>query len=151
MKQWKKYLWPVLLCLVVGFSGSLFQKNALQEWYPFLWKSSLTPPALVFPIVWTVLYVLIGISLGRIIGKGYKDAMRDWVVQLILNFSWSIVFFYFHQFLGGFIILLLLDVVVLDYIVIMAKRDKWAMWCFVPYLIWLLLASYFNAFIYLYN
>lgn len=151
MKQWKKYLWPVLLCLVVGFSGSLFQKNALQEWYPFLWKSPLTPPALVFPLVWTVLYILIGISLGRIIGKGYKDAVRDWVAQLVLNFSWSIVFFYFRQFLGGFIVLLLLDVVVLDYIVIMTKRDKWAMWCFVPYIIWLLLATYLNAFIYLYN
>lgn len=151
MKQWKKYLWPVLLCLVVGFSGSLFQKNALQEWYPFLWKSSLTPPALVFPVVWAVLYVLIGISLGRIIGKGYKDAMRDWVAQMVLNFSWSIVFFYFRQFLGGFIVLLLLDVVVLDYIVVMSKRDRWAMWCFVPYIIWLLLATYLNAFIYLYN
>lgn len=151
MKRWINYLWPVLLCLVVGFSGSLFQKEAMVEWYPYLVKSSLTPPAIVFPIVWTVLYVLIGISLGRLWGKGYKTEVRSWFVQLLLNFSWSIVFFYFHETLGGFIVILLLDVVVLDYIIQTRKKDRWAMWCFVPYLVWLVLATYLNAFIYLNN
>ena len=151
MKRWINYLWPVLLCLAVGFSGSLFQKEAMVEWYPYLVKSSLTPPAVVFPIVWTVLYVLIGISLGRLWGKGYKTEVRGWFVQLLLNFSWSIVFFYFHETLGGFIVILLLDVVVLDYIIQTRKKDRWAMWCFVPYLVWLVLATYLNAFIYLNN
>lgn len=151
MKRWINYLWPVLLCLAVGFSGSLFQKEAMVEWYPYLVKSSLTPPAIVFPIVWTVLYVLIGISLGRLWGKGYKTDVRSWFVQLLLNFSWSIVFFYFHETLGGFIVILLLDVVVLDYIIQTRKKDRWAMWCFVPYLVWLVLATYLNAFIYLNN
>ena len=151
MKRWINYLWPVLLCLAVGFSGSLFQKEAMVEWYPYLVKSSLTPPAVVFPIVWTVLYVLIGISLGRLWGKGYKTEVRSWFVQLLLNFSWSIVFFYFHETLGGFIVILLLDVVVLDYIIQTRKEDRWAMWCFVPYLVWLVLATYLNAFIYLNN
>lgn len=151
MKRWINYLWPVLLCLAVGFSGSLFQKEAMVEWYPYLVKSSLTPPAIVFPIVWTVLYVLIGISLGRLWGKGYKTEVRSWFVQLLLNFSWSIIFFYFHETLGGFIVILLLDVVVLDYIIQTRKKDCWAMWCFVPYLVWLVLATYLNAFIYLNN
>lgn len=151
MKRWINYVWPVVLCLVVGFVGSLFQKEALVEWYPYLLKSSLTPPDITFPIVWSILYVLMGISLGRLWGKGYKTEVRSWIVQLILNFSWSIVFFYFHETLGGFVVILLLDVVVLDYIIQTRKKDKWAMWCFVPYLIWLLLATYLNAFIYLNN
>ncbi len=151
MKKWMRYAVPVLLSLLVGFVASLFQRTALVEWYPGLVKSSLTPPAVVFPIVWTVLYVLMGISLGRIWGRGSRSAVRDWIAQLVLNFSWCVVFFYFREMLGGVIVILLLDVIVLDYIVLTSKRDKWAMWCFVPYLVWLLLASYLNVFIYLNN
>ena len=69
MKKWLQYIWPVAICLVTGFSASLFQKTALADWYPTLEKSVLTPLALVFPVVWTILYVLMGIALGRIQGK----------------------------------------------------------------------------------
>mgnify|MGYP003070414586 FL=1 len=151
MKKTTQYLWPVALCLIVGYAASLFQRDALIEWYPILFKPQLTPPNAAFPIVWTILYILIGISLGRIWGRGFKASEREWWVQLALNFCWSIAFFYLREPLWGMGVILVLDVVVLDYILITFKKDKPAALCFVPYLLWLLWATYLNAYIYIFN
>ena len=66
MKRLTRYLWPIALCMSVGFSASLFQREAIAEWYPFLNKPVLTPPNGAFPIVWGILYILIGISLDTV-------------------------------------------------------------------------------------
>ena len=97
MKRLTRYLWPIALCMSVGFSASLFQREAITEWYPFLNKPVLTPPNGAFPIVWGILYILIGISLGRIWGKGLKVSQREWWIQLSLNFCWSIAFFFLRE------------------------------------------------------
>ena len=133
MKRLTRYLWPVALCMSVGFSASLFQREAITEWYPFLNKPVLTPPNGAFPIVWGILYILIGTSLGRIWGKGLKVSQREWWIQLALNFCWSIAFFFLREPLWGMGIILILDVVVLDYILITFKKDKFAAACFIPY------------------
>ena len=109
MKKRLQYIWPVAICLVTGFSASLFQKTALADWYPTLEKSVLTPPALVFPVVWTILYVLMVIALGRIQGKNLQRAIGLWWIQLAFNFSWSIVFFYLTSHWWGLLVILLLD------------------------------------------
>lgn len=101
MKRLTRYLWPIALCMSVGFSASLFQREAIAEWYPFLNKPVLTPPNGAFPIVWGILYILIGISLGRIWGKGLKVSQREWWIQLALNFCWSIAFFFLREPLWG--------------------------------------------------
>ena len=72
MKRFFNYLWPVLLCFILGFAASKFQSKSMVEWYPTLVKSPLTPPNIAFPIAWSVLYLFIGLALGRISGKGYK-------------------------------------------------------------------------------
>lgn len=151
MKQLTQYLWPVFLCLLVGLSASFFQQDAIAEWYPYLNKPQLTPPNEVFPIVWSILYILIGISLGRIWGKGFKVPIREWWAQLALNFCWSIAFFFLREPLWGMGVILILDVVVLDYIFITFKKDKIASLCFIPYILWLLWATYLNAYIYIFN
>lgn len=151
MKQLTQYLWPVFLCLLVGLSASFFQQDAIAEWYPYLNKPQLTPPNNVFPIVWSILYILIGISLGRIWGKGFKVPIREWWAQLSLNFCWSIAFFFLREPLWGMGVILILDVVVLDYIFITFKKDKIAFLCFIPYILWLLWATYLNAYIYIFN
>ena len=151
MKRLTRYLWPIALCMSVGFSASLFQREAITEWYPFLNKPELTPPNGAFPIVWGILYILIGISLGRIWGKGLKVSQREWWIQLSLNFCWSIAFFFLREPLWGMGIILILDVVVLDYILITFKKDKFAAACFIPYILWLLWATYLNAYIYIFN
>ena len=67
MKKVWDYLWPVLLC--VGVTAGFFQRSAIEEWYPLLHKSAITPPAIVFPIVWSILYVLMGLSLCFLIKR----------------------------------------------------------------------------------
>ena len=108
----------VLVCFVVGLTASYFQREALALWYPILEKSSLTPPNIVFPIVWSILYLLMGISVGLVIGSGHphrRAVMWIFIVQLVLNFMWSILFFYMRNPLWGLIDIVLLDVVVLLY------------------------------------
>lgn len=151
MKKWLQYIWPVAISLVTGFSASLFQKTALADWYPTLEKSVLTPPALVFPVVWTILYVVMGIALGRILGKNLQRAIGLWWIQLAFNFSWSIVFFYLTSPWWGLLVILLLDGLVYAFLDLARKKDRWAAICFLPYFIWLILASYLNLYVCLNN
>lgn len=152
MKKITLYLLPILLCLLIGFLGSRFQSSALTEWYPLLNKSALTPPNLAFPIAWGILYICMGVSLGRLLvqGKG-KGIISVWVTQLIFNFLWSIFFFYFRNPLIGFVDIVVLDLLVIAYIFLAARRDRAAAWLFVPYLLWLLLATYLNGYVLMNN
>lgn len=152
MKKLILYLLPTLLCLLIGFLGSQFQSSALTEWYPLLNKSALTPPDIAFPIAWGILYICMGISLGRLLvqGKG-KGIISVWITQLIFNFLWSIFFFYFRNPLIGFVDIVVLDLLVIAYIFLAARRDRAATWLFVPYLLWLLLATYLNGYVLMNN
>lgn len=109
------------------------------------------PPALVFPVVWTILYVLMGIALGRIQGKDLQRAIGLWWIQLAFNFSWSIVFFYLTSPWWGLLVILLLDGLVYAFLDSVRKKDRWAAICFLPYFIWLILASYLNLYVCLNN
>ena len=147
MKRFFNYLWPVLLCFILGFAASKFQSKSMVEWYPTLVKSPLTPPNIAFPIAWSVLYLFIGLALGRISGKGYKREVILWSVQMLLNFLWSIIFFTMRMPLLGFVDIILLDVVVMAFIYNVRNKDRVAFYLFIPYLIWLLFATYLNAYI----
>ncbi len=152
MKGIVYYLLPILLCLGVGFAGSLFQARSMIEWYPLLDKSTLTPPGIAFPIAWSVIYICMGISLGRLIHHS-RDRVLFWIwgIQLVLNFLWSLFFFTLRYPLLGLVDILLLDVLVFIYTTSAYRRDKAAAWLFVPYFLWLLFATYLNGYIYLYN
>lgn len=108
----------VIICFSVGVMASYFQVDAIQTWYPFLNKPLLTPPNFIFPIVWSILYLCMGISIGLIWNaKHTKRKILRWLFsfQLLLNFTWSIYFFYFQNPFLGFIDILLLDI--LSYII----------------------------------
>lgn len=144
----------VLVCFVVGLTASYFQREALALWYPILEKSSLTPPNIVFPIVWSILYLLMGISVGLVIGSGHphrRAVMWIFIVQLVLNFMWSILFFYMCNPLWGLIDIVLLDVVVLLYMARSYSVHRAASYLFVPYVLWLVIATYLNGYILMNN
>lgn len=145
------YTLPIILCFIVGWIGMLFQSEALVEWYPYLIKSSATPPNIVFPIAWGILYICIGISLGRVIDKGYNRFVGLWFLQLALNFLWSIAFFYMQSPISGLVIIILLDVAVLSYTIVTWSASRLASIIMIPYLMWLGFASYLNFYIWLYN
>lgn len=144
----------VIICFSVGVMASYFQVDAIQTWYPFLNKPSLTPPNFIFPIVWSILYFCMGISIGLIWNtKHRKRKILRWLFsfQLLLNFTWSIYFFYFQNPFLGFIDILLLDIFVIYYMMKSYSIKKMSSLLFIPYILWLLLATYLNGYIMLYN
>lgn len=87
MKRFAFYFLPILLCFAVGLSASYFQSNSISEWYPLLNKPVLTPPNGAFPIAWSIIYICMGLSLGRLIERGADKTLSVlWGIQLVVNF-----------------------------------------------------------------
>ncbi len=150
MKTTLQFLLPVLLCFAVGVTASLFQAEALASWYPTLAKATLTPPNAVFPIAWSLLYLCMGISLGLVLRKNGPDKkllINLFAAQLLFNFLWSFLFFTLRNPLMGFIDILMLDGLVLWYTLAAWKVSRAASGLFIPYLAWLLFATYLNGYI----
>ena len=144
----------VVLCLLVGYVGSMFQEEALLTWYPTLNLSPLTPPAIVFPIAWTILYIFMGISIALILNSPRKSRTICYKVfawQLVANFLWSIIFFYFENPFWGMIDIIVLDVLVIFYTFVSYKYNRLSSILFIPYVLWLLFATYLNGYIWVYN
>lgn len=144
----------VIVTLVVGFISSFFQSTASDEWYNALQRSSLTPPDWLFPVAWTILYVLMGISVGIL--RGVRSIFTRllnivFVIQLILNFFWTFFFFYMESPLFALIDIMLLDIAVLIYFVGAFVVYRPSAWLFLPYLFWLAFASYLNWYVVMFN
>lgn len=150
MKKALSYILPVALGYLLGFIASQLQTDAIENWYPYLNKPSLTPPNIAFPIAWNIIYLLSGISFGLIwntIDRLRKGTLTLWFVQLFFNFTWSISFFYMQNPVLGFINILILDALVAWYAVRSYKQNKAASVLFWPYLAWILFATYLNGYI----
>lgn len=144
----------ILVCILLGDIASAYQKEALQTWYPELIRSALTPPGWVFALVWTLLYIAMGVSFGLILNATHPKQRRVallFLVQLMVNFSWSILFFYNACPVCGLVDIILLDLLVVVYIVKSYPINKYSSLLFIPYLLWLCLTTYLNAFIVWYN
>ncbi len=153
--NWKKLLISLLIPLATGGLSALITKD-FQGLYETIKQPPLAPPALVFPIVWSVLYVLMGVSLYLVWTKegGFKSktaAYLIFAIQLFLNFIWSPVFFKFMQFLPAFVILCLLWLATLAMIISFYTISKPAGLLQIPYLIWLTFAAYLNFAVYYLN
>ena len=124
-------------------------------WYPFLHRSPLSPPNLVFPIVWTILYALMGISAARIWlsppTKERNHGLIIWGVQLFFNFFWSILFFNFQAFGLALLWLLTLWILIFRMILSFYKVDKPSALLQIPYLLWVTFAAYLNLGVWLLN
>lgn len=134
---------------LAGVLSSLFAGN-ISAVYQTLEKPPLSPPDWVFPVVWIILYALMGISAYLVYRSDsepvrVKSALRIYWLQLLINFSWSIVFFRFQAFWAAFVVLIILLILVITMLVKFAKiRPAAALVC-VPYLLWLLFAAYLNV------
>lgn len=154
MRKFLNILLPVIICFLVGVTASCFQSESIQIWYPTLNKPVITPPNIAFPVAWSIIYLCMGISIGLILNskeKSKKFLTLLFAVQLFLNFTWSILFFYLQNPLLGFINIVLLDIAVLFYAFKCSPKQKVSGILFVPYILWLLLATYLNAYILIYN
>ena len=151
MKKFIAYPIAIAVCLGVGYLSSLMQTDALREWYPTVVKSPLSPPNMVFPIVWTALYILMGLSLGECFRTNNMRAVLPWVLQLVANFLWTLFFFRLRDPLLGLVDLLLLIVLTIWYMSSASRTSLGAGWLMVPYLLWLLFATYLNWYVYANN
>lgn len=154
MRKFLNILIPVIICFLVGFTASYFQSESIQTWYPTLNKPKITPPNIAFPIAWSIIYLCMGISISLILNskeKNKKFLISLFAVQLFLNFTWSISFFYLQNPFLGFINIILLDLAVLYYALKCYPVQKASGILFIPYILWLFLATYLNAYILIYN
>ena len=121
--------------------------------YNNLEKPLLTPPSVVFSIVWTILYILMAISYGRLKIKKLTDAKINFIffAQIVINLLWPIFFFVFKWRLFAFFWILLLIVFVVLMIIEFYKKDKLAGLLQIPYLLWILFAAYLNLSFYILN
>ena len=138
----------------VGALSGLITRQSVKEVFPLLEKPPLSPPAAVFPIVWTALYILMGVGLAAVKNKGgpgVKRAERLWWVQLAVNFAWTLVFFLAGAYFAALLVLLLLFGLAAAMTAAFDRVDRPAARLQAPYLIWLAFAAYLNAGIWLLN
>ena len=149
MKQNRKtYLFWVLLAEAVGALSGWLTRDAMQVYAQTILQPPLSPPGWVFPVVWTVLYALMGISAARIYlvpaSKERSLGLNLFITQLVVNFFWSPVFFNLQAFGFAFLWLLLLWILVLWMILSFRETDGLAAALQIPYLLWLTFAAYLN-------
>lgn len=141
---------------LTGIIGSIFTVSAIPNWYAGLVKPALNPPAWVFGPVWTILFVLIGISVFLIWKKGLqqkniKIALSIFIGQLILNTLWSIIFFGLNSPGWALVDIVLLWLAIIWTILVFYKISKPATYLLVPYILWVSFAVYLNYVIWILN
>ncbi len=151
--RWKPLLVSILISLGVGGLSSLFTMGS-AELYQSLNQPPLAPPPILFPIVWTILYILMGISAYLIFESQSflkKRALTLYGVQLLFNTLWSLFFFTLQWYWFAFFWLVILFILVLAMIISFYQINKTAALLQLPYLFWLLFAGYLNFMIALNN
>jgi translocator protein len=150
----------LIICLAVpqlaGFIGTLFTRSEIRTWYRVLDQSALTPPNWTFGVVWTILYILMGISAFLIWNKGLhkkhvKFALGIFILQLVMNTLWSILFFGLHNPAAALVDIISLWLAIIATMLASSPVSKKATWLLVPYLLWVSFATYLNYYIWAFN
>jgi tryptophan-rich sensory protein len=142
--RWALVTVPAVLLL--GFaSGSIVAGGSGNAWYRALAKPAITPPDWVFPVVWTILYVLIGVALAIVLnargarGRGFGIAL--FAAQLVVNLVWNPLFFGWHRVPLALAVIVLLLVLALATTVVFGRIRAAAAWLMIPYLVWIAFAG----------
>lgn len=153
--KWNSYLGWVLLTEAVGALAGWLTRGGAEVYRTQVEQPPLSPPSVVFPIVWTVLFALMGVGMAQVQGTSPSAAralsLRIFLVQLAFNFCWSIIFFNFQSYGVAFVWLLVLWVLILWMIHSFRKLDTAAAWLQLPYLLWVGFAGYLNLGVWLLN
>ena len=160
MSKFQKCIWCIIAMVISflpGIFGVFFTPHGDSDiWYSSLVRSGLTPPGLLFSVAWTLWYLLLGLALYLIIKskKQIKTKISSYVLfglQLLLNAGWTYLFFGLHM--TGLALFVLMVLIILS--AWMARVfhgiNKWAAYCVIPYILWMLFAFYLNSYIVLMN
>ena len=147
--NWKTYAFWIILCEAVGALAGWISAGGIEVYSALANKPPLTPPQWVFPVVWTILYALMGISAARISltppSKERNRGLNFFTAQLIVNFFWPLLFFNAGAYGLSFLWLLLLLVLVIWMTLEFRKVSPQAAYLQIPYILWLSFAAYLNA------
>ena len=148
-QNWKTFALWIGLAEAVGSLSAWLSREGMKEYSETVAQPPLSPPMWLFPVVWGILFLLMGYSAGRIYlapeSRERSRGLNLFVAQLIINFFWSLIFFNAQACLLAFVWLILLWVLVLLMILTFRKVDPLAAWLQVPYLLWLTFAAYLSA------
>ena len=153
--KWKPYIIWIAIVELVGALSGFISRNGMQIYKVAITKPPLSPPGWLFPVVWVILYALMGISAYRIYSAPESPersrGLNLFVIQLIVNFFWSPIFFNAMAFGFAAIWLVVLWILVLWMILEFRKVDPVAAWLQIPYLIWLTFDAYLHFAVWLLN
>lgn len=151
--QWKRLLVYLAIPLGVGALAGILTKDSMMQ-FSLLNRPPLSPPGWLFPVVWTVLFLMMGYAsylVSRSDSVQKRPALILYAIQLIVNFFWSIFFFNFEWYLFSFFWLVLLWVLILLTIRAFWRISPTAAILLIPYLLWVTFAGYLNLAIWLIN
>lgn len=150
--NWKRLIIIIIITFIVGSFFSFFTMNNMDTFKEL--KKPINVPGILFPIVWSILYLLMSISCYIITTKDDKskdNAIIWYGIQLVINSLWSLIFFGFSAYLFAFIWIILLLAIVIIMIAKFYKIDKMASYLNIPYVLWILFAGFLNLGIYILN
>ena len=150
--QWKKLIVSVLVPLAVGGLSAFLTREGMDR-FSQVEKPPLSPPAWLFPVAWTILYILMGVAAYLVWIEPHKTiyAFSAYALQLFFNFFWSLIFFNLENDLFAFVWLLFLWLFILLTLLLFRKSSRTAGLLLLPYLLWVTFAGYLNLGIYLLN
>ena len=148
----KKLLFYIIITVLIGSLPSFFIK--ISDVYKELNKPLLSPPGVIFPIVWTILFILMGISIykvGSSKSNKKKEAIIIYFIQLIVNALWTPIFFGLNEYFLGFLWVIMLLLIVVVMLIKFSKIDNISVYLNIPYVFWLLFASYLSFGVFVLN
>lgn len=151
MNKYVKILLFVVTCIAVGYLSGMATQSSVTTWFPTLIKPSFNPPSWVFAPVWSMLYIMMGIAAGLVWHRidyereVVRKALLFFVIQLILNALWSILFFGMRNPFLALIEIIILWLIIYETYVQFGKIDKIAGYLFIPYLLWVSFAAVLNG------
>lgn len=148
MKPIFKLIISIAIPLAVGGISSYFTATNVESWFTTITKPTFNPPNWLFAPVWTTLYIMMGIALFLVWNKkstlSKNKAFLFFAVQMILNFLWSMIFFYQHEIGWALVDIILLWIMIIFTIFAFAPFSKTASWLLVPYICWVSFATLLN-------
>ena len=153
--KWKELIISLVIPLAAGGLSGFLNKDSMKS-FESLNQPPLSPPGWLFPVVWTILYVLMGIA-SYLVYTSYaprrqkKNALTVYGVQLFFNFIWSFLFFGFEKYTFAFVWLIIMLALIILTTVLFSKISKPAAYLMIPYILWVTFAGYLNLGIYILN
>lgn len=147
--KWKLLFLCILIPLIIGVFSGIISSTSIEQ-FSKMNKPSLSPPGWLFPIVWTILYVLMGIASYLVLVSNNKNqnvlkkALKTYGIQLIFNFFWSIWFFNLNLYFFSFLWLIILWILISITILLFYKISKLSAYLLLPYILWVTFAVYLN-------